>query len=560
MDFFLSNSFELSLLIFSISLSIVTLLFTSFVWIKLYSLETPNNGLLILILSIVLVLFSSLLLFLKITKILHLEISLLEALFVEAFSMIVLYEMIKNPTLIKGLSKWLIVLPIAIGFVIPIFQTNLVFLFLIVSTLVFAYYFVIIYLSNYNFENFINLVVILTLSIVFLSQHYFNSIHFIIPIISIVLSTHNLILMFMIFVDNYKLFRKTEKSISETANKVKLTSFSITNFIDKVKSYKAFQDKIIFSLSNDSKRIYNYFRYFINILSDAETKVHQIKLKFSRHVKSLLTISEEFNQFVSLIYEIKSNQNTFNAKVSDIILKVEEVIKLFRYISERFNSFLVEVKSLSEIISETLKIIDEIELIIQKSLNTVLFFEQISVEGEMISKDYGIDPLWISFNNIRKNSNEIIGKIDYAKKYLSFSVNKCISNLEALGDVEKNMYEILSFLDNIANTLNNLVLEVGKINLDYDYGVEDFNSSIQNIKQQLDNIVHIFSNDKDQIELHFKKIDESIESFISIVSKNSEILKSINVISDLTGIIGQNMNDINIALKEIEKDLNSILE
>ncbi|MCX8096663.1 MAG: hypothetical protein N3D81_04125 [Spirochaetes bacterium] len=561
MDFFITNLLDASLITLSLSLSLISIFFSIYLWLRQYLLGNLDNKILLLCLLHTFIFISSSMLLVSQLKILKTEITTVTNVLLMSLLTLVLYENFKNFEG-KPLLKRIEILTILILTFITLYPFNdiLATLVILVVFVVAIYQVVRFYILKPKSENVINILVVLSVVAGTISNRLLFPEDTIIILSGLVVSLHGVVLIFLVFLENYKSLSNTDIEVRNQIEKISSSGSRITNFIDKIKSYRNSQSKLTFLISADSKKLYNYSRYFENVISEAKDSISKIKFNFTKNSQELTYMDEVLSSISETIQGVKSIQNDVIKELRDITIKTDSIINTFKVLSEDINTLLSYIKSIQEFLSEISNLVNDSIDLLARIGNAIYLFEQISIEGEMVSKNNDVTSMWQSFRRIKNLSKEIVIDINQFKRNLTLiSINNNI-NTDKLKKLEKDVYDLLSLSDSVVNTVSNILSDLRKLqelveesmrlNLTYSYRVKSY----------LDSIKSSSEDSKIMLEKEFSEIDDGISTLNTIVSKTSDITKSINTISDLTSLIDQNLNSIRETLKVIERDIYVILE
>ncbi|MCS7299116.1 MAG: hypothetical protein RMJ37_04025 [Spirochaetia bacterium] len=561
MDFFITNLLDASLITLSLSLSLISIFFSIYLWLRQYLLGNLDNKILLLCLLHTFIFISSSMLLVSQLKILKTEITTVTNVLLMSLLTLVLYENFKNFEG-KPLLKRIEILTILILTFITLYPFNdiLATLVILVVFVVAIYQVVRFYILKPKSENVINILVVLSVVAGTISNRLLFPEDTIIILSGLVVSLHGVVLIFLVFLENYKSLSNTDIEVRNQIEKISSSGSRITNFIDKIKSYRNSQSKLTFLISADSKKLYNYSRYFENVISEAKDSISKIKFNFTKNSQELTYMDEVLSSISETIQGVKSIQNDVIKELRDITIKTDSIINTFKVLSEDINTLLSYIKSIQEFLSEISNLVNDSIDLLARIGNAIYLFEQISIEGEMVSKNNDVTSMWQSFRRIKNLSKEIVIDINQFKRNLTLiSINNNI-NTDKLKKLEKDVYDLLSLSDSVVNTVSNILSDLRKLqelveesmrlNLTYSYSVKSY----------LDSIKSSSEDSKIMLEKEFSEIDDGISTLNTIVSKISDITKSINTISDLTSLIDQNLNSIRETLKVIERDIYVILE
>lgn len=561
MDFFITNLLDASLITLSLSLSLISIFFSIYLWLRQYLLGNLDNKILLLCLLHTFIFISSSMLLVSQLKILKTEITTVTNVLLMSLLTLVLYENFKNFEG-KPLLKRIEILTILILTFITLYPFNdiLATLVILVVFVVAIYQVVRFYILKPKSENVINILVVLSVVAGTISNRLLFPEDTIIILSGLVVSLHGVVLIFLVFLENYKSLSNTDIEVRNQIEKISSSGSRITNFIDKIRSYRNSQSKLTFLISADSKKLYNYSRYFENVISEAKDSISKIKFNFTKNSQELTYMDEVLSSISETIQGVKSIQNDVIKELRDITIKTDSIINTFKVLSEDINTLLSYIKSIQEFLSEISNLVNDSIDLLARIGNAIYLFEQISIEGEMVSKNNDVTSMWQSFRRIKNLSKEIVIDINQFKRNLTLiSINNNI-NTDKLKKLEKDVYDLLSLSDSVVNTVSNILSDLRKLqelveesmrlNLTYSYSVKSY----------LDSIKSSSEDSKIMLEKEFSEIDDGISTLNTIVSKISDITKSINTISDLTSLIDQNLNSIRETLKVIERDIYVILE
>lgn len=561
MDFFISNPLDASLITLSLSLSLISIFFSIYLWLRQNLLGNPDNKILLLCLLHAFVFVSSSILLVSQLKISKTEITAVINVLLMALLTLILYENFKNFKE-KPLLKRIEIPTILILTFITLypFSDMLATLMILIASVVVVYQALRLYILKPKSGNVINVLVVMFVVAGTISDRFLFFEGTIIIISSLVLSLYGTVLIFLVFLESYRSLSSADAEVRSQIKNISSSSSRVTDFIDKIKSYRNSQSKLTFLISTDSKKLYNYSRYFENVISEAKDSISKIKFNLTKNSQELTYIDEVLSSISETIQGVKIIQDNVIKELRDITIKIDSTINTFKVLSEEINTLLSYIKSIQEFLSEMSNLVnDSIDLLTRIS-NVIYLFEQISIEGEMVSKNYNVTSMWQSFRRIKNLSKEVVIDISESRRrFTLMSINNSI-NTDKLKQIERDVYSLLSLSDGVVNTLSNIISNLSnlqelveasmKLNLTYSYSVKSY----------LDSIKSSSEGSKIMLDKEFSEIENGILTLNTIVSKTSDITKSINTISDLTSLIDQNLNSIRETLKAIERDIYVILE
>lgn len=561
MDFFISRTLDASLIILSVSISLIGIFFSIYLWLRQYLLGTLDNKILLLCLLHTFTFLSSSILLVSQLKISKIEHTTVTNTLLMSLLTLTLYESFKNLE-VKPLFKRVEIPIILILTFITLYPFNelISILAILIVFLVAIYQVIRFYILKPKFENIVNILLVLFVVVGAISNRLLLFDDIVIILSSLLIAIHGIILVFLVFLESYRSLSITENEIRNQIQNISSSGSKITDFIDKIKSYRSSQSKLTFLISADSKKLYSYSRYFENVISEAKDSISKIKFNFTKNTQELTYIDEILGSISETIQVIRGTQDDLVKELSETSLRTESIINTFKVVSEEINTLLSYLKSLQQFVLEISNLVNDSIDLLSRIGNVIYLFEQISIEGEMVSKKYNVTSMWQSFKRIKNLSKEVVINVSESKrKFTLISIDKSI-NTDKLKQVEKDVYFLLSLSDGVVNTLSNILIDLRKLqelveeslklNLTYSYTVKSY----------LDGIKSSSEESKIMLDKELSDIESGISTLNTIVSKTSDITKSINTISDLTSLIDQNLNTIRETLKSIERDIYVILE
>lgn len=361
--------------------------------------------------------------------------------------------------------------------------------------------------------------------------------------------------VFFLFILSYISLVNYRKNLKVDINSVSNIIEEVYLVWDNLSSYKNSTQKLIFMLNEDTKRIYSYFRYIGSIISNFYDKVQDVKFSFERYIDDIKSLNDKVDVFLEEVDSLNKNYDELNSISTSLTEKFSYDISFFRNISEEFNILLGNLKIMKQYIQENIGSLENLLVEFSKVIKGISFLEQVSVEGSISSENYGFYILSESFTKLKNYSSSEVEKILKIKSVISHFNTFYYSFTDEISEVQDNFYKVLSFSDTIVNILKNAHSVVSNIKTDL-IDKSKFLEFSNDLKREISR----YEATKEDL---FKSFDV-IEDMLSVVEDTSEkistLATSIVYVVDIMESLGKNFDTMSSSLRNLKREIDSILE
>lgn len=361
--------------------------------------------------------------------------------------------------------------------------------------------------------------------------------------------------VFFLFILSYISLVNYRKNLKVDINSVSNIIEEVYLVWDNLSSYKNSTQKLIFMLNEDTKRIYSYFRYIGSIISNFYDKVQDVKFSFEIYIDDIKSLNDKVDVFLEEVDSLNKNYDELNSVSTSLTEKFSYDISFFRNISEEFNILLGNLKIMKQYIQENIGSLENLLVEFSKVIKGISFLEQVSVEGSISSENYGFYILSESFTKLKNYSSSEVEKILKIKSVISHFNTFYYSFTDEISEVQDNFYKVLSFSDTIVNILKNAHSVVSNIKTDL-IDKSKFLEFSNDLKREISR----YEATKEDL---FKSFDV-IEDMLSVVEDTSEkistLATSIVYVVDIMESLGKNFDTMSSSLRNLKREIDSILE
>lgn len=558
MELIFSYPFETILSLLSSSFSLITAIFIISFTIRLLQLGSISYDFFILLGIQLLLLIFSFFLSLNSFKVLNLSTNVIFSFFLLLVGIISIYNLLIAFNIKWSIDKILVIVPFISAIAVILNLSNgFYFITYTLSIIATIYLTIQTFYAKSSVKTILNslacfVLIISSFLVVFIKTNLVT-----LAIIVITLSFYALFLIFWEFRENYLSINFTKNKVLEEILEINSNLISFSSLVGKINIYRNQNQKLSFSLDSNVRKLYNYFRYVGGIVSSSKDKIGEIKFLFERLIYNLNDMKNNIDSFIFATNSIGENFEEFNTTISISINKINERSEVFKSLSENITNFLVEIDKIKTFLKNAIEFSSIISNHISSIINGITFIEQVSIEGEISSKNLNFYVITDSFRQIKNDSYREIQNLSNLKNKIGEAINKYVSLIDELDNIRKSTYELLSLSDSVYNISSSMAGELEKLSFKLEsYNITDM---INENKRNINSIFEDISNTKDEILEEFLLINSVLDIVNIVNNKILELVEVVRSVDNITQSILTHLDIVEETLVEIKKEIDLIL-
>ncbi|MFN4245793.1 MAG: hypothetical protein ACK4F9_06590 [Brevinematia bacterium] len=396
---------------------------------------------------------------------------------------------------------------------------------------------------------------VLSISVVLFGIFVFYGLVVVSSLFVFLISFYVLFLGLRIFADIYVLLFLSEDKAKDRIFDVAIVIDKFSSFWDKIKSYENLNKKLVFSLESDMKRFYNYFRYVGDMIDNFKEDIESMKVSFDDCFGSLSYLVSELENFLDEISRCQEKLNDFNIVLGGVYNQVQARIEFFKNLSDEILSLIQYTKGIREYFRNSTDVFIFILDKISSLIDGILFVFEVSVEGEIMSKDLAV--INDSFRVIKSSSYESLEYANAFKQEIGKTINRNMSLAGKILDLEKEIYGFLSLSDYVFNS--SLGVKKKLELLDSSLYFDDIMNEVKKSLGFFKDFSTILGIDKEEFFGKFYVFEEALSIVNTIGDNINNLISAVSSITSITEIVSQSLENVKVSFGKIKNDIESIL-
>lgn len=364
----------------------------------------------------------------------------------------------------------------------------------------------------------------------------------------VVVRALSVLIFFSSYLNDYR------KSVKNDVSSISSIMEQIYLVWDDLSAYKNSTQKLVFMLNEDTKRVYSYFRYIGSIISSFYDKVQGLKFSFERYVDETKLLRDKIDSFLGSLDSLNNNYLELGKMLDYMTAKVEKDILFFRNFSDELNLSLSALKEMKDQIQESIRSMEDLLMMFSKITKEVSFVEQVSIEGNISSRNYGFYILSNSFANLKNYSSHKIQEILMMRNTISHLSRMYYGAIERIEELQDDVYRVLSFSDAVVNLLKSVSSSLNNIEVRNIKG-----EKLVELRKKLDENVISYESVKEEMVRNFETIEKMLSTIETTSEKISTLATSIVYVVDIMEFLSKNFDTISYSLKSLKNEVDSIL-